>query len=114
MVSGAVALLMEHFRGQLGNNEIALRIVNTADNNDYSSDSRPDYSDSDKYGAGLLDLKSATEPVGNSLTGTQSRQASVASTRLTVPAAYGNPRHVESEESKWLRSISTTLHSGSL
>ena len=92
VVSGAVAILMEHFRGQLGNDEIVFRIVDTADNNDYSSDSRPDYSDSNTYGAGLLDLKAATEPVGgNSQTGTQSRQASVASTRLTVPAAYGNP-----------------------
>lgn len=34
IVTGAVALLMEHFRGQLGNTEIARRIVNTANNRD--------------------------------------------------------------------------------
>ena len=83
MVSGGIALVMDLFRDQLSHREAALRVVNTANN-------RGIYSDSDLYGAGLLDLDAATRPVGTVQTGTDSVQGSVVQTRLRVPAAWGD------------------------
>ena len=56
-VSGAIALLTEKFRGQLTGQEILQRIYATANKEGV-------YSNSDIYGQGLLDLKKAIEPVG--------------------------------------------------
>ena len=56
-VSGAVALLTEKFRGQLTGQEILQRIYVTANKEGV-------YSNSDIYGQGLLDLKKAIEPIG--------------------------------------------------
>ena len=83
VVSGGLALVMERFRGQLSNREVALRVVNTANN-------RGRFSDSHIYGAGLLDLDAATAPVGEVSTGTAAMQAAIASTRLQTPAAWGD------------------------
>ena len=83
IVAGGIALVMERFRGQLSNREVALRVVNTANN-------RGRYSDSLIYGAGLLDLDAATAPVGEVSTGTAAMQAAIAATRLQTPAAWGN------------------------
>ncbi len=82
IVTGAVALLMEHFRGQLGNTEIAKRIVNTANN-------RGRYAQTEIYGAGLLDIEAALRPVGRVVTGTPSIRVDTASTVIEVPAAFG-------------------------
>ena len=83
LVTGGIALVMERFRGQLSNREVALRVVNTANN-------RGRYSDSRIYGAGLLDLDAATAPVGAVSTGTATMQAAIAATRLQTPAAWGD------------------------
>ena len=56
-VSGAIALLTEKFKGQLTGQEILQRIYLTANKEGV-------YSNSDIYGQGLLDLKKAIEPIG--------------------------------------------------
>ena len=83
IVTGAIALLMEHFRHQLGNTEIVKRVVNTANN-------RGRYADVEVYGAGLLDLQAALQPVGRTFTGTQSTNADAMRTAISVPRAMGN------------------------
>ena len=81
MVSGALALMMEHFRGTRGNTQIVKRMLDTADR------SGP-YADLEIYGAGHLDLEAALSPVG-SLNAGQSARALGRST-LQVPAAFGS------------------------
>lgn len=83
VVSGALALLMEKFRGQLGNTEIVKRLVNTANNTGR-------YAQLEIYGAGLLDLEAALQPVGETVTGTQSVTSQAATTMFIVPPAFGN------------------------
>ncbi len=56
-VTGGIGLLAQHFRNQLGNDEIVARILATADRSGV-------YADSDTYGQGFLDLDAATRPVG--------------------------------------------------
>ena len=56
-VTGGIGLLAEHFRNQLGNDEIAGRLLTTADRTG-------EYADSDVYGRGFVDLDAATRPVG--------------------------------------------------
>ena len=56
-VTGGIGLLAQHYRNQLGNNEIVKRILATADKTGI-------YADSDVYGQGFLDLDAATKPVG--------------------------------------------------
>ena len=82
VVSGAIALLMEHFRGQLGNSEIVKRVVDTADNTGR-------YAQLEIYGAGLLDIEAALQPVGRTTTGTPSASAAAAQTTASVPSAMG-------------------------
>ena len=92
LVAGGIALVMERFRRQLSNREVALRVVNTANN-------RGRYSDSLIYGAGLLDLDAATAPVGEVSTGTASLQAGLHRTRLATPPAWGRVgRHLAGRE----------------
>ena len=57
IVSGSVALLAQHYRDQLGNDEIVARLLQTADKEGI-------YSDEAVYGQGFLDLDAATRPVG--------------------------------------------------
>lgn len=82
VVSGALALLMEHFRGQLGNVEIVKRLVNTADNTGH-------YAQLEIYGAGLIDLDAALRPVGGTSTGTSASHSDTAMTMLSLPPAIG-------------------------
>ena len=92
LVSGGIALVMERFRGQLSNREIALRVVNTANNTGI-------YADAAIYGAGMLDLDAATAPVGEVSTGTASLQAGLHRTRLATPPAWGRVgRHLAGRE----------------
>ena len=81
VVSGALALLMEHFRGTRGNTAIVKRMLDTADR------SGP-YADLETYGAGHLDLEAALTPVGT-LSAGQTSQA-LGRTTLQVPAAFGS------------------------
>jgi len=74
MVTGALAVMRQFFRNPpgspdagepaLGNTELVTRLLATADRSDRSATGGPDYSDSDKYGHGLVDLDAATRPVG--------------------------------------------------
>ena len=57
-VSGALAVLFEHFEGQLGSTEIVNRLFATANDEGI-------YSDSAIYGHGLIDLDAATNPLGS-------------------------------------------------
>ena len=57
MVSGALAVMRQFFRGQLGSDELVDRMLTTADRTGR-------YSDSDIYGQGLLDLDAATRSRG--------------------------------------------------
>ena len=83
IVSGGIALVLQQFRNQLTPRLAALRVVNTADNTGR-------YRDTSLYGAGLLNLAAATNPVGELRTGTKTVQSSLASTTLRTPAAWGN------------------------
>ena len=56
-VTGGIGLLAEHYRNQLGNDEVVERLLATADKTG-------EYADSDIYGQGFLDLDTATRPVG--------------------------------------------------
>ena len=92
VVSGGLALVMEQFRRQLSNREIALRVINTANNTGI-------YADSAIYGAGMLDLNAATAPVGEVSTGTASLRAGLHRTRLATPPAWGRVgRHLAGRE----------------
>ena len=56
-VAGALALLEEAFRGQLGSTELVTRLFAAADKSGI-------YADSSTYGQGLLDVEKATRPIG--------------------------------------------------
>ena len=81
VVSGALALLMEHFRGTRGNTEVVKRLIDTANRGGR-------YSDLETYGAGHLDIAAALSPVG-SLNAGQSARA-LSRTSLRTPAAFGS------------------------
>ena len=81
IVSGSLALLMEHFRGTRGKTVIVKRMLDTADRSGR-------YADLGIYGAGHLDLEAALLPVGR-LNAGQSAHALSRST-LQVPTAFGS------------------------
>ena len=83
IVTGAIALLMEHFRGDLGHGEIVRRLLDTANNGGR-------YAQLEIYGAGLLDLQAALRPVGSLFTGTPSLNVSALSTEIMIPASMGS------------------------
>lgn len=56
-VAGALALMEEAFRGQLGSTELVTRLFAAADKSGI-------YADRDTYGQGLLDIEKATRPIG--------------------------------------------------
>ncbi|MXW45191.1 MAG: S8 family serine peptidase [Gammaproteobacteria bacterium] len=56
-VTGALALMEEAFRGQLGSTEMVSRLFAAADKSGI-------YADQDIYGQGLLDVEKATRPIG--------------------------------------------------
>ena len=81
VVSGALALLKEHFRGTRGNTAIVRRIIDTA-----SRSGR--YSDLETYGAGHLNIAAALSPVGSLSAGQSARP--LTRTALQTPAAFGS------------------------
>ena len=81
VVSGALALLMEHFRGTRGNTAIVKRMLDTADRSGR-------YAVLETYGAGHLDMESALSPVG-ALSAGQSARA-LSHTALQTPDAFGS------------------------
>ena len=80
LVSGAIALLMEHFRRTMGNTAIVRRMLVTANNDGV-------YADELTYGAGHLDLEAALRPQGTLSAGRDARP--LAATALVAPSAYG-------------------------
>lgn len=80
VVSGSLALLMEHFRGTRGNTAIVKRMLDTADRSGR-------YGDLETYGAGHLDLEAALSPVGTLNAGQSARALN--RTALQTPAAFG-------------------------
>ena len=82
-VSGLLARMMAHARGQVGNTELVKRMMNTANNTGTFSD--PFY-----YGAGVVDPTAALNAVGTMMTGVRGNRAPLQSTTLRMPAAYGD------------------------
>ena len=80
LVSGALALMMEHFRGTRGNTEVVKRMLDTADRSGR-------YAVTEIYGAGHLDLEAALSPVGALSAGRSG--AALSRTAYSAPAAYG-------------------------
>ena len=80
MVSGGLALLMEHFRGTRGNTAVVKRMLDTADRSSQ-------YGDLETYGAGFLDLEAALSPVGTLNAGQSAR--SLRRTILHTLVAFG-------------------------
>ena len=80
LVSGAIALLMEHFRRTMGNTAIVRRMLVTANKGGV-------YADELTYGAGHLDLEAALRPQGTLSAGPNARP--LAATALVAPSAYG-------------------------
>ena len=96
-VTGGIGLLAQHYRNQLGNDEIVERLLATADRTG-------EYTDSDIYGQGFLDLDAATRPVGGTrmLTGRSLSGPSAPSVTslFHLGGAYGDSlaRGLESRE----------------
>ena len=82
-VAGVLARMMAQFRGQVGNTALVKRMMDTADNTGV-------FADTSLYGAGVVDPAAALAPVGTLTTGTHSNRARLESTRLRMPAAYGD------------------------
>ena len=80
LVSGAIALMMEHFRGVPNNTAIVRRMLDTANKDGV-------YADELTYGAGHLDLQAALSPQGTLSAGPDARP--LAATALVTPSAYG-------------------------
>ena len=83
VVTGALAVVLHRFRGQITPREAGLRVVNTADNTG-------PYSNPVTHGAGLLDVEAAIRPIGGLSTGLAGRRADMRTTWLRTPSAWGN------------------------
>ena len=77
-VSGGLAVIADHFEGQLGSQEIVSRLFATANKKGV-------YADQAIYGQGIMDLNSATEPVGQ-----VSAMMSLSLSGPMVPAIFSN------------------------
>ena len=80
IVSGALALMMEHFRGTRGNTAVVKRMLDTANRSGH-------YAELETYGAGFLDIGAALLPVGTLNAGQSARPLS--RTTFHTPAAFG-------------------------
>lgn len=77
-VSGGLAVIADHFEGQLGSQEIVNRLFTTANKKGV-------YADKAIYGQGLMDLNAATEPVGQ-----VSAMMSLSLSGPMIPAIFSN------------------------
>jgi hypothetical protein len=77
-VAGGLAVIADHFEGQLGSQEIVQRLFSTANKAEI-------YADKGIYGQGLMDLKAATEAVGQ-----VSAMMSLSLSGPMTPAAFSN------------------------
>ena len=87
MVTGGLALLKHYFRSQLSNTDLLARLLETADR------SGP-YADAEIYGRGLMDLGTATSPVGEPEVALgddlESASATLDATVLQLGLAFGD------------------------
>ena len=87
MVAGGLAVMKHRFRGQLSNEDLLVRLLETADRTGR-------YGDETTYGRGLMDLAAATAPVGGERVATGTRVAgpgrTLWSTRLGLGGAVGD------------------------
>ena len=86
-VTGGIGLLAEHFRNQLGNDEIAGRMLATADR-------AGEYANSDVYGRGFLDLDAATRPEGGTRMLTGRSLAGPSTTSVNSVFHLGGPSEI--------------------
>ena len=89
-VAGALALMEEAFRGQLGSTEMVSRLFAAADKTGI-------YADQDTYGQGLLDVEKATRPFGMtraSLGGSLDDDAApIQNSAIAAGGAWGDALH---------------------
>ena len=87
MVTGGLALMKQYFRGQLSNSDLLARLLETADRTGI-------YADAAIYGRGLLDLGSATSPVGAAVVAMGDRVgssgAALSSSTMQLGLAFGD------------------------
>ena len=87
MVTGGLALMKHYFRGQLSNPDLLARLLETADRTG-------PYADAGIYGRGLMDLGTATSPVGEEEVAVGSRVggagAALRRTSLELGPAFGD------------------------
>lgn len=87
MVAGGLAVMKHRFRGQLSNQALLARLLQTADR-------KGRYADETVYGRGLMDLAAATAPVGGERVATGARVTGPGgelwSTRLGLGEAVGD------------------------
>ena len=87
MVTGGLALMKHYFRGQVSNTDLLARLLETADRTG-------PYADAEIYGRGLMDLGTATSPVGEEVVAVGSRVgaagAALGQTSLELGPAFGD------------------------
>ena len=87
MVTGGLALMKHYFRGQLSNPDLLARLLETADRTG-------PYADAGIYGRGLMDLGTATSPVGEEVVAMGGRVggagAALGQTSLDLGPAFGD------------------------
>ena len=87
MVAGGLAVMKHRFRGQLSNEDLLARLLETADRTGR-------YAEEKIYGRGLMDLAAATAPVGGQRVATGTRVTgpgrTLWSTRLGLGGAVGD------------------------
>ncbi len=87
MVTGGLALMKQYFRGQLSNPDLLGRLLETADRTG-------NYADAQTYGRGMMDLGTATSPVGVATVALGDRVhdlgAAIDTTSLHLGTAFGD------------------------
>ncbi len=87
MVTGGLALMKQYFRRQLSNSDLLARLLETADRTGR-------YADAEIYGRGLMDLGTATSPVGAETVvvsgGVNGPGATLQQTSLGLGTAFGD------------------------
>ena len=104
LVSGAIALLMEHFaRQSMTSRQVAARLLATA------NDTFTGY-DENEVGQGILDIEAALAATGTtSLIATNGALSPLASTTLTLPAAFGDALQHTSHTLTFFDSLKTAF-----
>ena len=104
LVSGAIALLMEHFASQsMTSRQVAKRILDSA------NDTFTGY-DENEVGQGILDIEAALKPIDMaSLIATNGALLPLAHSTLTLPAAFGDALQHTSHTLTFFDSLKTAF-----